>query len=314
MRLFAVHSEPSSSPAEIVPLGSVSPSPLLPYWWMLSSAVAFSVMAAFAHALGDRVDWRVIATTRTFLAFVFASLLTVAAGKKLVVWRPRMLWVRSIAGSISLVCTFFALTRLPVADVLTLTNVFPIWVAILSWPLVGELPGLGACTAIAIALTGVVLVEQPHLSADRLPAILALVSSFSTAISMLGLHRLQGIDPRAVVAHFSGVALVVCLASLVLFPTFPATSSEIDSASAAMLLAVGISATIGQVFLTKAFAAGPPAKVSVVALTQVAFAMAFDIVVWHHAFSLVTIVGMALVIAPAAWLLVSQGRLQTDDL
>jgi len=72
---------------------------------------------------------------------------------------------------------------------------------------------------------------------------------------------------------------------------------------------VGIAATIGQVFLTKAFAAGPPARVSVVALTQVVFAMGFDIVLWHHAFSLTTLAGMARVMAPVAWLLFSQSRL-----
>ena len=38
-----------------------------------------------------------------------------------------------------------------------------------------------------------------------------------------------------------------------------------------MLLTVGVCATVGQLFLTKAFRAGPPAKVSVVALTQAGF-------------------------------------------
>ena len=32
-----------------------------------------------------------------------------------VVWRPRVLWVRSLAGTSSLFCSFYALTRLPVA-------------------------------------------------------------------------------------------------------------------------------------------------------------------------------------------------------
>jgi drug/metabolite transporter (DMT)-like permease len=274
---------------------------------MLLGSLAFSVMAALTHALGDTFDWRLIASVRTFLAMSFAAGLTLAAGQKLVFFRPGTLWVRSIAGSVSLVCTFYALTKLPVADVLTLTNVFPIWVAMLSWPVLGELPGKEAWGAIAIAMAGVALVEKPHLDSEGLPGLLALVSSFSTAISMLGLHRLQAVDPRAIVTHFSAVALAVCIASLALFPnpdTFSLTAGDV-----AMLLGVGIAATIGQVFLTKAFAAGPPARVSVVALTQVVFAMGFDIVLWHHAFSLTTLAGMALVMAPVAWLLFSQSRL-----
>jgi drug/metabolite transporter (DMT)-like permease len=281
---------------------------------MLFAAIAFTVMAAFTHALGDSCDWRIIAAVRTGLAFVFAVALTLAAGARLVVWYPRTLWVRSTAGSVSLVCTFYALTHLPVADVLTLTNVFPIWVALLSWPLLHEAPTKETWIAIAVALVGVVLVEQPHLHGDLLPAVLALVSSLSTSVSMMGLHQLHEVDPRAVVAHFSGVALLVCLAALAIFPNTALESSQFDRSSLAMLLAVGISATIGQVLLTKAFAAGPPAKVSVVALSQVGFAMIFDVLVWKHAFGVVTLVGMALVMAPTAWLLVSQGRLQTDDL
>jgi drug/metabolite transporter (DMT)-like permease len=281
---------------------------------MLFSAVAFSVMAALAHALGESLPWQIIAASRTALAFVFASLLTLQSGGRLVLWRPRTLWVRSLAGSVSLVCTFYALTRLPVADVLTLTNVFPVWVALLSWPILGERPSREAWIAIAIALAGVGLVQQPHFNGEKWPVMVALLSSFSTAISMLGLHRLQGVDPRAVVAHFSGVALVVCLCSIGLMPPGTLQSLQVRSPTVAMLLCVGVSATVGQLLLTKAFAAGPPAKVSVVALSQVVFGLMFDVLVWNHSFGWTALLGMLLVMAPTAWMLVSQGRLQTDDL
>lgn len=289
-------------------------NPVLPYGWMLGSALAFSIMAALAHALGETLPWQIIAASRTALAFVFATTLTLHSGGRLVLWRPRTLWVRSLAGSVSLVCTFYALTRLPVADVLTLTNVFPVWVALLSWPILGERPSREAWVAIAIALSGVVLVQQPHFDGDKLPVMVALLSSFSTAISMLGLHRLQGVDPRAVVAHFSGVALLVCLGCIWLMPAGALASLEARSPALVMLLGVGASATIGQLLLTKAFAAGPPAKVSVVALSQVVFGLMFDVLVWNHSVGWITLLGMVLVMAPTAWMLVSQGRLQTDDL
>ena len=70
-----------------------------------------------------------------------------------------------------------------------------------------------------------------------------------------------------------------------------------------MLLGVGVFATIGQLFLTKAFSEGPPARVSVVGLSQVAFTMLLEIALWHRSFSGLTLVGMALVIAPTAWTL-----------
>src|SRR5262249_3574504 len=101
---------------------------------MLLGSMAFAVMGTLAHALGSSCDWRIIALARSSLALVFGAVLALTAGVQLVFLRPRTLWMRSIAGSFSLVGTFFALTRLPVSDVLTLTNMFPIWVAVLSWP------------------------------------------------------------------------------------------------------------------------------------------------------------------------------------
>jgi drug/metabolite transporter (DMT)-like permease len=283
---------------------------LLPYVWMLFGALSIATMGAFAHGLASSCQWQVVAVARTAIALVLTTSWALAAGAQLVVLQPRTLWMRSAAGSVSLVCTFFALSRLPVADVFTLTNVFPVWVALLSWPILREAPTRQVWIAIAVGLAGVALVQQPHFSHDdpgtAAPAIAALVASVSTAIAMLGLHRLHAIDPRAIVAHFSGVAMVVVLASLFVVPNHPIATSRFDSFSIPMLVGVGIFATIGQLFLTKAFAAGPPAKVSVVALAQVVFAAVLDVLIWDHKFPAITLVGMFLVMAPTVWLLASQ--------
>lgn len=270
---------------------------------MLCAALAFSSMGALAHGLGDRCDWQMIAIARTGLALVFAAGLAWAAGARLVFWGPRSLWLRSIAGSISLVCTFFALTRLPVADVLTLTNVFPIWVALLSWPLLKERPGRGTWLAVACGLLGVVLIQQPHIAQRNFAALLALISSFTSALAMMGLHRLQRVDVRAIVVHFSAVSLTICVVAWLAQGTHRSTERFAEASTWWMLLGVGVSATIGQLFLTKAFAFGPPAKVSVVGLTQVGFGLVFDVLIWDRSFSSLSLVGMLLVTAPTAWLL-----------
>src|SRR4029078_10818229 len=110
----------------------------------------------------------------------------------------------------------------------------------------------------------------------------AIVSSFTSAIALIGLHHVREIDPRAVVVHFSAVALACCIASLFLFPTsHPIT---LDARTLALCLGVGISATIGQLFLTIAFAIGPPARVWVIGLSQVGFTMLFEMIVTHRSF------------------------------
>lgn len=276
---------------------------LAPYLSMLMGSFAFALMSTLAHALGPSCDWQIIALVRSSLAFLLAGLLALGAGVRLVLWRPRTLWMRSLAGSCSLIGTFFALTRLPVSDVLTLTNTFPIWVALLSWPLLGEAPSPRVWLAVASGVTGIILIQQPHFAEGNFASLVALGSSLSTAFAMIGLHRLHHIDVRAIVVHFSGVASLFCLACLFLFERTTTARVIVDEWLVLMLLGVGLTATVGQLFLTKAFTLGSPAKVSVVGLTQIVFAMALEMLLWRHSFTPATLLGMVLVLVPTAWLI-----------
>jgi len=231
----------------------------------------------------------------------FAAILAIVARKRLVFLRPRKLWMRSIAGSISLVCGFYAMTHYPVSEVLTLTNMFPLWVAVLSLPLLGEWPSLDVWPAVFVGIIGVVLIQQPQFGGGHIAVAAALISSFTSAVALIGLHQVRELDPRAVVAHFSGVAMICCIGALFVFPTEHAF--VLEPRTAALLLGVGISATVGQLFLTMAFAAGSPARVSVVGLSQVGFTMILEMLIRHRSFSPLTLIGIGLVVAPTAWTL-----------
>jgi len=281
-------------------------SPALPYLWMLCGAASFSVMSILTVALKDQLDWQWIAIARAGLAMVFAAILAKAGSAQLVFFRPATLWMRSLAGSISLVCGFYAMTHYPVSEVLTLTNMFPLWVVLLSLPLLGEWPSVDVLPAVLTGLLGVVLMQQPEFSGGRIAIAAALTSSFTSAIALIGLHKVRELDPRAVVAHFSGVALACCIGALFVFPRTQPLA--LTAWTGALLLGVGGCATVGQLFLTKAFAAGPPARVSVVMLSQIGFTMLLEMAIFHRSFTARTLLGIALVIAPTAWTLLRGSR------
>jgi drug/metabolite transporter (DMT)-like permease len=203
-------------------------------------------------------------------------------------------------------CTFFAFTRLPISDVLTLTNLFPLWVALLAWPVLGQRPTAGVWLAVAMGLAGVVLIQRPHLAAGNFAALAAVAASLASAVAMLGLHRLHGIDARAIVFHFSAVSMLFCFALLAVVREDGPSRPAVDWSMAAALLGVGLSATLGQFCLTKAFILGPPAQVSVVGLSQVAMGVIIDRLVWGRVFSPLTLAGIVLVLLPTAWLLLSR--------
>jgi drug/metabolite transporter (DMT)-like permease len=297
----------------------VKSSGVAAYLWMLSGCVAFTAMNTLVHGLRETCDWQIIALFRTGLAFVFALALALAGGARLVFLRPRSLWIRSLAGSVSLVCCFFALTREgPVSNVLAITNIFPLWIALLSWPMLGLKPSRSVLLSVVAAVSGVFLIRAPRMAAGQslldlsddaaVAALFAFIASFATAVAMLGLNRLYWIDTRAVVAHFSGVSMLVCIAALIGFDHPTPVASLGTVFALAMLLGVGVTATAGQLCLTKAFTIGQPAKVAVVGLTQIVFTLIVDVCVFGVEFTPLNLLGIVLVLAPTAWVLLQTRR------
>ena len=275
-----------------------------PAFWMISGAFSFTIMGALTHAVGPHCDWLTIALSRAFFMLLTSAAAAKLGGAPLVLWRPRSLWLRSFAGSFSLVCSFFALTRLPVGEVLTLTNTYPLWILVLTWLTTKRAPLPFELIGVAMGLAGVILIEQPKLSRDNFAAGVALISSVSTAMAMIGLHRLRNVDPRAVVAHFSGVATIIAGTWLVLRIAITGVPpGPFDATAALMVLGVGVFGTLGQIFLTKAYAAGAPARVAVLGLTQVVFGLAFDVLIWRRPLPATSILGTLLILGPAAWLI-----------
>jgi drug/metabolite transporter (DMT)-like permease len=275
---------------------------------MLGGCFFTAWMGLFAHLLKDSCDWRLVALARSSVAFVLAFLLARFSGASLVFWRPSALWLRGCASSLSLLCTFYALAQLPTSEVMTLTNTLPIWVALLSWPLLRVRPTLSVWVASICGVCGVALIQAPHFDANGKAAFavaLSLTAALTSAVAMLGLHRLKGLHPWAVVVHYSGTATLFVLASWTIGSP-PDLGGLAETRILVLLLAVGIAATLGQLCVTRAFTSGSPMRISVVGLMQVIFALGLDVLFVGPNVQLVTLAGIALVLAPTAWMMMDK--------
>lgn len=285
-----------------------------PYLLMLGGAFAFSLMGIFTHAAGRVFDWQIIALARSGTALVIALSLAAVARTELVFLRPRTLWIRSIAGSLSVLCNFFALAHLNVADALALTNMFPVWIAVLSWPVLGRVPGRDVWISVFCAMMGVGLMLKPT-GEGGLGTLLAATGSVTSAVALMGLHRLKQIDANAVVVHFSAVSVLILLGLLLLQPgetAWPVILTKLQS-DGWLLLGVGLGATVGQLLLTRAFATGAPARVSVVALSQVAFAMVIESILWQRSYEAATLLGIGMVLGPTVWMLLRRNVRKSES-
>ncbi len=304
--------------------------------WMVTGAVGFAAMSSISNLVSDHsasaefahpCDWHLVALIRSSFSLGLALILIRVAQAKMVIFGPPALWLRSLAGSASLLCNFYALAHLPTGDALTISNVYPIWIVILSRIFFGHRMTVSTFILLTVSLLGVVCIAQPKFqSGDYWAPCVALLASFATAFAMVGLHQLGSLDSRTVVAHFSMTGAITMLIVSIFFaftkhePLLKALGvSSVSLGQWALLLTVGATGTLGQLCLTKAYAKGLPALVAIAGMTQVVFALMFDFVLGRgvladvvegRPFSWMTLIGIPLVLFPAAWLAVLRARFQ----
>lgn len=284
------------------------------YLHMLWASLSFAVMAALSHRASEFCDWQLVVVARASVAFFFSLLIARIAGVKLVFFSSKVLWMRSLAGSGSMLCNFYALAHLPVSDTLTLMNTAPIWVTLLLWLMFKQKPSPSTLTAVFASVAGIALIQQPHFQSGKFACLMALSGGFFTSIAMLGLNRLQHIDPRAVVVHFSGIASLATLAFLLLTNRKDYSAQLADQSTLGLLVLVGLAGVVGQMGMTLAFAKGHASRVAVVALSQILFGLSFDLLFFGRSVNALSLLGMVLVIVPAGWIILGKTPQQSRDL
>lgn len=281
---------------------------------MLVGSIFFAIMALLAESLKEQFSYPWITMVRSGVATVLALTLALGAGAKLVFLKPVTLWIRSLSGWASMICGFYAITHYDVEIVLALTNMYPLWVAVLSWPLLGILPSSKTWIALAISCVGMWMVYASSMVASVAPSQfsdpktaipMAVMAGMLSGVALINLHRVKDIDTRAVVAHFSAVATACSLAVWLVVPV-SAPTIPMDSASIMRIVGVGVAATVGQLCLTKAFSTGSPARVSVVGLSQVVAAALVKWFMDQRVPTFGSIIGMLLVVAATVWVILSQ--------
>lgn len=272
---------------------------------MLIGSIFFAIMALLAESVKEQFSFPMITIARSGVATILALSLALVARAKLVFWKPTTLWFRSISGWISMIFGFYAMTHYDVEIVLAITNSYPIWVAVLSWPILGVLPSKRSWCALTVSCVGMWLVYASSIQLKHEPSAFsqpqtaipaAILASMLSGVALINLHRLKDLDARAIVTHFSAVATSCSFVVWLLLPMQheyqPASSNNI-----LLLLCVGVAATVGQLCLTKAFASGPPANVSIVGLSQVAVAALIKWIVEQRSPNMATLAGMGLILA-----------------
>jgi drug/metabolite transporter (DMT)-like permease len=244
---------------------------------------------------------------------VLGLLLSVAAvrgaGLRLRGNAPGWLFLRGVLGSCGLYCFFYAVTVLPLPEVTTIHYVNPVLTALLAAVVLGERIGWGLAVALATSLLGVVVVARPQWAfggaqvLDPFAVGVALVGAVFSAAAYVTVRRLRDTDdPLVVVLWFPLVSTPLFLPLALRVWVWPRPLEWL------VLLGLGLTTQIAQVFLTRGLHALPAGRGTAVGYVQIAFAMVWSVLIFGEPLDAMALGGAGLVVLGIVILLATQPR------
>jgi drug/metabolite transporter (DMT)-like permease len=276
--------------------------------WSLAGASAAAIMAVCVNHASRALDFRVVLLARSLVVLIAAAAIwrwaTAARPRRL----PRALWLRSGVGACAIVCNFYVVATLPVSDAIVLVNTAPLWIVLASWLWLGQRQRAATWLAALAAWAGVVLVARPHFADSTASVLLGLLSGVLLAVVGLLLSRLRALPGSLVVLHFSATSAALALA-LAFVPLGGGTAwagIDLDAATLALVAGACVFALVNQLASTRAYQLGRASRVAVVALSQLVVAFAIDHAVEPRSIDPLSLLGLALVLGPTAFMLMSK--------
>src|SRR4051794_25840140 len=173
--------------------------------WMVLAQALFAAMNVCTRAGARTLPWAEIAAARFLVGAGIAVAIARLRNSSLrIVDRPNT-WRRSVYGTTAAVCTFYALAspRISLADAVTLGATAPIFVALLSKPLLGERVGAPVVLAVALGFAGIVAVVRPSFATGLPVALIATLGAAFLALALIWLRKIGPAESHEAVAfHF----------------------------------------------------------------------------------------------------------------
>lgn len=234
-------------------MDSKASSPVAGIAWMVVTGLCFVMVTALVKLLGGRIPAAESAFLRYLLGLVF--LLPVwrqLAATRLTSRQWRLFGLRGAVHTVGVMLWFYAMTRIPIAEVTAMNYLTPVYVTILAVLVLGERLALRRILAVVAALAGAVLILRPgfrELDPGHL-AMLGTAALFSG--SYLTAKILSDELSATVVVAMLSVTVTIGLAPFAALHWVTPTLYDLG-----VLFGVACFATAGHFTMTLAFAAAP---------------------------------------------------------
>ena len=228
-------------------------NPVKGIFWMVVTGMCFVAVTALVKTLGGRIP----AAESAFLRYVIGLVFLIPVWRELMAIRltPRqkkLFGVRGIVHTLGVILWFYAMARIPIAEVTAMNYLNPVYVSILAVFLLGEKMALRRVLAVIAALAGSLIILRPGFRELDLGHLAMLGTALFFAGSYLIAKIMSGEVPASLVVAVLSITVTIGLA-----PFAFAVWVTPSLADLAILAAVACFATAGHYTVTLAFAAAP---------------------------------------------------------
>jgi drug/metabolite transporter (DMT)-like permease len=262
--------------------------------WMVLSGLSFSGVGVLVKYGAGQFTSAELVFHRCFWSLVFLYGIMKLRGIKVGRTNLRRHFARSLAGFVSMVLFFHAMTVLPLATATTLSYTSTLFLALFSILFLKEKAHLSQILTLGAGFVGVLILLGPSFTRGQLPdALLGLGAGLFAGIAFMNIRAMgrEGEPVWNTVFYFSLISTLLSGLWALLHPLHPLAWGNIW-----IVTGMGFLATLGQLFLTKAYQGGQTIVTGAFNYSTILFASLFGIVLWGEILSPMAWTGMAILV------------------
>jgi len=262
--------------------------------WMIIATFFFAFMGMFVKLGSPYFSEIELVFYRSFISLIFIILIIVNKKISLKTNFKKLHFYRSFVGFLSLLAFFYAISHLPLSTAISLNYTSPLFVALLITFFLNKKPSFYVCCLLLIGFFGAFLILKPTLIGNSAFAgFIGLLSGFGAGLAYLFMAQLGKVnEPDTRVVFYFTLLSSICAGLLMLLED---TNLEIFQ-HWWLLLGLGVSATIAQLALTKAYRVGNTLKNAGLSYLTILFSSILGLIVFSETLDVLSLVGILLII------------------
>ena len=274
--------------------------------WMVVSGLLFVFVNAGVKYLGPRVPAPEAAFLRYALGLIFLiPMIRPVIDARLTRRQWRLIASRGALHAAGVATWFFAMARIPIADVTAINYLSPIFVAVGAALFMGEKLAARRIAAIVIGLLGAIVILRPGMREVETGHFAMVVTALVFAISYMIAKRLSDELPPMVVVTLLSTSVAVAL-----FPVAVAVWVPPDLTTILILFGVAVVATVGHYTMTLALRSAPITVTQPVTFLQLVWAMSLGYFAFSEPVDPYVVLGGTMIIGAVSFITWREARVK----